>query len=158
MAPRRWAGPRRVTNRTLRRLLQGAVAALLLVGLQYLRTRSDGGRSQPASTAPSVMDAFRARRSGVEIETGGRVTRVLADDRQGSRHQRFLIRVVGTVSVLVAHNIDLAPRVPVAAGDSVELRGEYEWNERGGVLHWTHRDPAGHHPPGWIRHEGRLYE
>jgi hypothetical protein len=104
------------------------------------------------------VDAFRARRSGVEVETGGRVTRVLADDRQGSRHQRFLMRVVGTVSVLVAHNIDLAPRIPVTAGDSVELRGEYEWNERGGILHWTHRDPAGHHTPGWIRHEGRLYQ
>jgi len=82
----------------LRRLLQGAVAALLLVGLQYLRTRSDDGRRPPSSTAPrrapaeasSVLDAFRARRSGIEVETGGRVTRVLADDREGSRHQRFL--------------------------------------------------------------------
>ena len=86
------------------------------------------------------------------------MTRVLSDDREGSRHQRFIVRIEGRVSVLVAHNIDLAPRVPVAPGDSVELRGEYEWTARGGVLHWTHHDPAGRHAAGWIRHGGRVYE
>ena len=90
--------------------------------------------------------------------TLGRVTRVLADDREGARHQRFLVRVAGSVTVLVAHNLDLAPRVPLAVGDSVELQGEYEWNDRGGVLHWTHRDPDGRHDAGWIRHGGRLYQ
>lgn len=86
------------------------------------------------------------------------MTRVLADDRDGSRHQRFLVSVADQVSVLVAHNVDLAPRVPLAPGDSVELRGEYEWNNRGGVMHWTHRDPDGRHEAGWIRHDGRLYQ
>ena len=62
------------------------------------------------------------------------------------------------MTVLVAHNLDLAPRVPLTVGDSVELRGEYEWNDRGGVLHWTHRDPGGRHDAGWIRHAGRLYQ
>lgn len=83
---------------------------------------------------------------------------MLADDRDGSRHQRFLVSVADQVSVLVAHNVDLAPRVPLAPGDSVELRGEYEWNDRGGVMHWTHRDPDGRHEAGWIRHDGRLYQ
>lgn len=83
---------------------------------------------------------------------------MLADDRDGSRHQRFLVSVADQVSVLVAHNVELAPRVPLAPGDSVELRGEYEWNNRGGVMHWTHRDPDGRHEAGWIRHDGRLYQ
>ncbi len=86
------------------------------------------------------------------------VLRVLSDDREASRHERFIVRVDGGVTVLVAHNIDLAPRVPVAAGDSVVLSGEYEWNPKGGVVHWTHHDPDGRHPGGWIRHEGRLYQ
>lgn len=105
-----------------------------------------------------MTEAFRSHRSHVDVETGGRVVRVLPDDRAGARHERFIARVEGGPSVLVAHNLDLAPRVPVAIGDSVELRGEYEWNERGGVIHWTHRDPGGRHAAGWIRHDGRLYQ
>jgi hypothetical protein len=76
----------------------------------------------------------------------------------GSPHERFLVRVEGGPSVLVAHNLELAPRVPLALGDSVEVRGVYEWNDKGGVIHWTHRDPDGRHEAGWIRHEGRLYQ
>jgi hypothetical protein len=86
----------------------------------------------------------------VEVETGGRVLRLLPDDRKGSSHQRFLLCVGGT-TVLVAHNLDLARRISLAPGDSVELRGEYEWNSRGGVIHWTHPDPEGRHEAGWIR-------
>jgi len=109
------------------------------------------------STAP-VTEAFRSHRSKVEVETGGRVLRVLPDDRQGSPHERFIVRVEGGPTVLVAHNLDLASRVPVAPGDSVELHGEYEWNPQGGVIHWTHRDPEGRHAAGWIRLQGQLYQ
>jgi hypothetical protein len=94
----------------------------------------------------------------VQVEAGGRVERVLRDDREGSPHERFIVRVEGGVTVLVAHNLDLAARVPVEVGDSVTVRGEYEWNDRGGVIHWTHGAPAGRHEAGWIRHGGRLYQ
>jgi hypothetical protein len=165
-----------VTSRALRRALQAGVAALLLAALYLLRTRAGAApeSAEPAvprgsSSAPPaaplplphatpVTEAFRSHRSNVELETGGRVLRVLPDDREGSPHERFIVRVEGGPSVLVAHNLDLAPRVPVAPGDSIELRGEYEWNPRGGVIHWTHRDPGGRHAAGWIRHGGRLYQ
>jgi hypothetical protein len=148
-----------VRNSRTRRLLQAGITLLLLAGLYYLRARS--GEEPPTAArlpASPVLDAYQRHRSNIEVVTGGRVTRVLADDREGARHQRFLVRVTGPVTVLVAHNLDLAPRVPLAVGDSVELRGEYEWNDRGGVLHWTHRDPDGRHDAGWIRHDGRLYQ
>jgi hypothetical protein len=42
-------------------------------------------------------------------------------------------------------------------GDEVRFRGQYEWNERGGVIHWTHHDPDGRRPGGWLRHDGATY-
>jgi hypothetical protein len=117
--------------------------------------------SPPAVEAPAAGQleaAFAARRSGLIAQVSGVVAKQLRDDNDGSRHQRFILELASGHTVLVAHNIDLAEPVPIRAGDAVELRGQYEWNERGGVLHWTHHDPAGRHPGGWIRHAGRLYE
>jgi hypothetical protein len=82
----------------------------------------------------------------------------LRDDLEGSRHQRFILRLGADHTLLISHNIDVAPRIPLTEGDFVGFRGQYEWNERGGVVHWTHHDPAGRHPGGWIRHRGNVYE
>ncbi len=132
---------------------------LLLVVLYALseRTESPGPKSPHAADA-EILDAFAEQRSGILVETSGVIERTLPDDLEGSRHQRFILRMAGGHTLLVSHNIDLAPRVPLSEGDLVEIRGQYEWNERGGVVHWTHHDPDGNHPGGWIRHRGRLYE
>ena len=69
-----------------------------------------------------------------------------------------VIQQIGRPTLLVSHNIDLAPRVAdLESGDEILFRGQYEWNERGGVLHWTHRDPDGRRPGGWLQHEGSTY-
>jgi hypothetical protein len=140
-----------------RSLIARLLAVCFLVATVYLYKARNPGAGTPPPSGGAVLDAFRARRSGVEVEATGVVTRPLPDDLEGSKHQRFILRV-GDQTVLVAHNIDLAPRVPVSEGDTVQLRGEYEWNQLGGVIHWTHRDPAGRHPAGWIRIRGRLYQ
>lgn len=149
------------------RALLLAVVGLVLAVVYVYQARSPGqARSPDAGVVPSaapapggaaVLEAFNARRSGVEVEATGVVARRLADDRKGLPHERFILRV-GDLTVLVAHNTELAPAVPVAVGDTVEVRGEYEWNQLGGVIHWTHRDPDGRHAPGWIRLRGRLYQ
>lgn len=153
-----------VKGRPRRTALSGGLAALVLVVVYLVRaftTTPNQNRAGPVAIAPAapaaLADAFRARRTSLAVTTGGRVVRVLPDDRDGARHERFLLRAEG-ITVLVAHNIDLAPRVPLVSGDSVELSGEYEWNAKGGVLHWTHRDPDGGHRAGWIRHDGRLFQ
>jgi len=83
----------------------------------------------------------------------------LPDDTSGSRHQRFILKLSSGQTLLVAHNIDLAPRISsLRVGDAVQFYGEYEWNQKGGVLHWTHRDSRGSHVAGWLRHQGKTYQ
>lgn len=115
--------------------------------------------AQPATQADPAREAFEQGARGRMMRVGGRVERILADDRDGSPHQRFIIRTVSGISLLVAHNLDLAPRLEgLAAGEQVVAYGEYEWNDRGGVLHWTHDDPAGRHEAGYIEWRGRRYQ
>lgn len=111
----------------------------------------------PARPGLSVRQAFERRRSGVWLEARGAVSRLLRDDLEGRRHQRFILLLADGLTVLVSHNIDLAPRVPVRRGDAVEVFGLYEWNKRGGVIHWTHRDPKGRRQGGWILHKGEKF-
>jgi len=108
-------------------------------------------------TAGSAEEAFRNGRSGVMVTVEGAVIRVLADDNDGSRHQRFIIRLASGQTLLIAHNIDLSSRVPAQQNLQVKLRGQYEWSDKGGTVHWTHRDPQQKHEAGWIEIGGRRY-
>ena len=117
---------------------------------------------RPGLTGPgsgtALTTAYEHRQSDVQVNGVGKVLKVLPDDNKGSRHQRFIHRLDSGQTVLVAHNIDLAPRVAaLRAGDQVEFYGEYEWNTKGGVIHWTHHDPRGAHVDGWLKHGGRIY-
>lgn len=114
---------------------------------------------QDASRDAALEHAFVNRLVNHQIEGEGTVVKLLPDDEKGSRHQRFILRLASGRTVLVAHNIDLAPRVDdLQPGDTVEFFGEYEWNAKGGVVHWTHHDPKGRHVGGWLRHGGRMYQ
>jgi hypothetical protein len=146
------------------------VAILLLIaGLQLLREQRPAGIEHSlesnAVTAPAsnssdaLREAFEQRRSNVQIAGSGVVTSLLKDDNTGSRHQRFIVRLPHDQTLLIAHNVDLAPRIDaLQVGDDVRFFGEYEWNDKGGVLHWTHDDPQGRHVAGWIEHEGKRYQ
>lgn len=106
-----------------------------------------------------ILQAFRARESGVAVQGQGRVIKVLPDDNDGSRHQRFILRLDQDMTLLLAHNIDLAPRLAgLQSGDEVAFSGTYEWNAKGGVVHWTHHDPRGQHKAGWLRYKGSSYQ
>jgi|SRR5687767_4039567 len=103
--------------------------------------------------------AFEQRLSNIQVGGQGIVRRLLSDDNEGSRHQRFILELASGQTLLISHNIDVAPRVAgLRKGDAVSFGGEYEWNEKGGVIHWTHHDPRKRHPAGWIKHDGRVYQ
>lgn len=102
---------------------------------------------------------FDKSRSGVQTQGRGIVIKILPDDNQGSRHQRFILKLHSGQTLLIAHNIDLAPRLStLRKGDTVAFYGEYEWNSKGGVIHWTHHDPNGRHEPGWLKYNGQTYQ
>jgi hypothetical protein len=82
---------------------------------------------------------------------------LLSDDSDDSRHQRFVVQLAGLQTVLVAHNLDVSVRVPVGMGDRIGFRGLYEWNDLGGLVHWTHDDPLGNEQGGWIRFRKKRY-
>lgn len=127
---------------------------LLVVSLLACGVELD---SQRASD-DSLEQLYRARQSDTQLSGSGVVVKIFADDLEGSRHQKFLLEDTSGHTLLVAHNIDLAPRIEsLRRGDLVEYHGEYEWNAKGGVLHWTHRDPQARHPHGWLKHQGTIY-
>ncbi len=129
---------------------------------------TERGSAEPRSAAPettsvadegaqTIEDLFESGTSDTWLTFEGTVARLLPDDNEGSRHQKFIVELSTGQTILIAHNIDLAPRVPLERGDAVRIRGEYEWTERGGTVHWTHHDPDGR-PGGWIDHGGERYE
>ncbi|WP_370660909.1 DUF3465 domain-containing protein [Pseudoalteromonas distincta] len=109
--------------------------------------------------ATSLNEAYKNHQSNVQVQDSGIVIRILNDDNQGSRHQKFILKLSTGITILIAHNIDLAPRINlISKGDTVQFYGEYEWNKKGGVVHWTHKDPNGHHVDGWLKHKGKTYQ
>ena len=147
-------------------------AAVLVLAVWWLARESGPPAPDTAALAPvgsgevaasrqsdPAAAAFARGASNEWMEVSGTVDRLLADDNDGSRHQRFILRTSPDHTVLVAHNIDLAPRLEgLRAGDALHLRGEYEWNDRGGGIHWTHHDPQGRLAGGFITWKDRRYE
>ena len=106
-----------------------------------------------------LIRAFENQKSNIQVSGSGIVLRNLADDTEGSRHQKFILELYSGQTLLISHNIDLAPRInSLRKGDTVNFYGVYEWNSKGGVVHWTHHDPKNKHIGGWLKHKGVTYQ
>lgn len=160
---------------TNKKNLSIAGVIILLIAAYFGLDLSGHKQSQsPSSTIPAaqrnettflnngvdtVKAAYEQRQSNVQVQGSGRVKAILRDDNDGSRHQKFILVLKNGLSILVAHNIDLAPKISnLNKGDIVEFYGEYEYNPKGGVLHWTHHDPQGRHESGWLKYDGQIYQ
>ena len=139
------------------------IIILVLIGAVYFGSKHFG-IDLPSSTHRDTNNslsssAYNTPSSGSHFSGSGKVTRILSDDNVGSRHQRFILKLPSNQTILIAHNIDIAPRISsLRVGDTVSFNGIYERNSKGGVVHWTHRDPRGHHKAGWLRNNGRTYQ
>lgn len=146
-----------ITPRVRNFIVLAVIGAVILAVDHFGVTERYSPPGTGAGTAAET--AFEQGISGRQVSGSGEVIRILPDDNDGSRHQRFILRMASGQTLLIAHNIDLAPRISdLRKGDRVEFYGVYEWNDRGGVIHWTHHDPQGVHIPGWLKHEGRTYQ
>jgi hypothetical protein len=114
--------------------------------------------SSPVGDDRDLTEAQNERRNNFEVTATVRVEKLLPDDREGLQHQRFLIALSNGTTVLVANDLHYGERVPISEGDLIRLRGEYVWNERGGVMHWTHRSDEPRHEGGWIELNGHRYQ
>jgi len=125
--------------------------ALCACNSQVLSGPAPAGQSEVLTA-----QAQHVRRKELTLEAP--VYKLLPDDTQGIPHERFLLRLANGTTVLVAHDTARAPRVPVQPGDIVRIHGEYIWNDKGGVIHWTHHSDTPHHPGGYILLNGQKYE
>ena len=163
---------RRMMNK-FGRIIAGLIIAAAVGGYNYLTkdntsTGGQGGSKVATGKSPTVDNQnqlhqkIRAAKEDYNsrfwMSTEATVIKNLKDDTKGSQHQKFLIELAPDITLLVAHNIDLAPRAPVSKGDRIKIKGRYEWNNRGGVLHWTHHDPKGKKEGGWIYADGSYYK
>ena len=131
---------------TTKRLIQGVFLLLMVIFTWWFQ--------QQPNIKSELDQVIQQQRSDVVVEFKAEVVRILRDDNSGSRHQKFIVKS-NLHTILIAHNIDLAPRVPIAPGDKLVISGEYEWNDRGGVVHWTHHDPQNRRVGGWIELNGK---
>lgn len=122
-------------------------------------TQVAGANEQSKNESIKIAQAFQQRKSNVQVESLGQVIAILPDDNEGSRHQKFLLKLDNGITILIAHNIDLAPRIDnLKKGDTVAFYGEYEYSDKGGVVHWTHHDPRKRHIDGWLKYQGKMYQ
>lgn len=143
----------------MKRIIPVAVVFAAAYLFLYFDESADRQSAQVVPAAAGIAEASAGYRDGQQARGAGTVVRILPDDNDGSRHQRFILRLPSGRTLLIAHNIDLAPRVSgIREGDTVEFYGEFAYNDKGGVIHWTHHDPQGRHPGGWLRHRGRTYQ
>jgi hypothetical protein len=152
------------------RKMQTVAFLLVLLLISYCSHCSQNEGTDPGSNTHEVTDtsltplatfedAFANHKSNIQVKQTGAITAILSDDTDGDAHQRFIVRLNNNQTLLIAHNIDIAPRVPnIAVGATIKFYGEYEWNAEGGVIHWTHKDPGGVHVDGWIEYKGKKYQ
>lgn len=139
------------------RQLKRFFALVAIVAIAYAAHSHYAALGASAEGVPTSVAAPQSPAG--EVSGTGTVIKLLPDDNEGARHQRFIIRLASGQTLLVAHNIEIAARVsPLREGDTVAYKGEYAWNAKGGVVHWTHHDPAGTHPAGWLKHDGHTFQ
>lgn len=141
-----------------------------IVTVAFILTACSSTPSDQPDNVAAIED-IQAHRSGVEVTIEGTVAQA-PHKSQGptGHHEDFIIEVSSGTGeqqlIHVAHNIDIAPEVPLDGpgengqpGTDIIVRGELDMDRSGPVIHWTHHDPRGRHQPGFIKiRDGPTYD
>lgn len=134
--------------------LATAIAAVLVLG----------GCATGAMNLPNAL-SWCASNPNNHVEVyipDATVVRVLGErNGRSGEHEGFLITAPdGDQGIARAYkvedNVNITGPIPLKRGDVVSLLGQFECDDD--VIHWTHHDPRGRHPSGYIKVNGRLYE
>lgn len=118
-----------------------------------------GGQQGDGSVGQDDILAAQANQDRkVELTFSAPVCRLLPDDTKGLPHQLFLVQLNNGSMVKIAHDTKYAPHVPIRPGDLVTIKGEFIYNRKGGVVHWTHHSDTPRHEGGYIEFGGKRYE
>lgn len=158
------------TNRISLLLAGLTVCALIMQSCGSSTTTQEQAPEQQTQTIPQgqeeqgnvddaqVIEAQSKHWKKVEVTITAPVRKLLPDDTRGLPHQKFLLNLSNGTTVLIAHDTKMAPHVPIEPGSIVTIHGEYIWNRKGGLIHWTHHTDTPRHEGGWIDFNGSRYE
>jgi len=143
-----------------RKIILYIIGIMVIIGLAKIPQVLAYQPNVSSCTSKNIYQVIQHKQSGAQVGGSGTVVHILSDDNKGSRHQRFILKIDRGNTLLFAHNIDLAEKLQgLKKGDKVAFCGEYQSNQRGGVVHWTHRAPStSHHFSGWLKWQGKIYQ
>ncbi|NUN05797.1 MAG: DUF3465 domain-containing protein [Bdellovibrio sp.] len=105
-----------------------------------------------------IVRAVNDRRRVNYVEGGSlTVTKVLPNDEDGRKHQKWMVRLSNGNTMQAVYNSDMCPEVPVKVGDVIAMGGMFLWTNSGPMLHWLHHDPRGNRPDGYVYVNGKYY-
>lgn len=119
----------------------------LFLSFTFLAEVQSDSRIESSSAA---KEAYLNRHSDIFLMVEGDVVKILSDDIDGTPHQRFIIITSTGQTLLISHNLKLAPRIPLQPELKLRIYGEYRWNPKGGLIHKTHGSQNKGDPHGWI--------
>lgn len=106
----------------------------------------------------ALVQALKNQRRAHFIQAANlTVSRLLEDDNDGLRHQKWVAKTSVGQSVTIVYNVDMGIRVPLQVGDKFAVGGEFIWTKTGGLLHWVHEDPRDKRPDGYVYVDGVIY-
>lgn len=131
----------------------------LIAGLLLAPAAACSGQPEKPDNA-RVCAAYAAQAERVETIAQGNVLAILGTSSGPSgEHEGFLLKLTGDCDLLVRVEVNtgITGPIPLHRGEKVIVKGQYETDVTGGVIHWTHHDPAGRHVGGYIVAGGKTY-
>jgi hypothetical protein len=104
-----------------------------------------------------IVSAWQQEKSNFHVQFEARVILKLPDEDNYGNAQKFLVVLENGHRLLISHDLEISTRVPIVVNSLIRVKGEYDWNETGGMVHWTHRDINNERDGGWIELNNHRY-